>query len=668
MAAPVSKGIDLFKLESPFYLEGSPVIVSSGTLVMDRFTEETTIKLKIRNISDLKLVSCEVRIALFDARGNRYEHDLYYKYDGQNVARNKEFGTKNSISLPDNLVRSFDVMVCEVTFGDYTRWENEESFVPIDPMQSLTVAFDSEEMAKQYAVRYGNDCEYMPGATADLWYCACGAVNRDTETKCYACRRNRDALENVNFGSLKKDSEARIKSEKVAEDAARKAQEKKKKRSSLILKISLIVLPVLLVVALIMATVPPFIERRENYAAAEKLLDEQKFDAAEAMFLALGNYSDSADRAAKDVPYGRAMYVLDCAKNRDHTALVMLGLTETDVEGNDIGMFLYGKAFEMFSALSGYKESDEKLNEINAAVEAYNEGQRMNAYNAAAELLEKGVWLSARDAFLAMDGYKDSTDRATECMYTRAAKLADFCLNNNVRRIYMNISSTVGEKTYISMPGTTLNNLGSDVVSNLKEIFDRDGVEVLYEDSPSRDAQPICDAVRAELDSFGGYRDTADLSAAVAAASDFTAEFYTLLRNGELQQAAEWLRMYDDDVPERGQVTGWIETYAPFTGDWGLYKGDTTVVPRAVGITEGNGPHRFTTRISVENGKAILHITPEDADYEVLLYADAGETNFSSCPDGTNYYYGRINQVDHFIFMWYLENGTMASSCEYMKV
>ena len=671
MAGTSGKGIDLYSLDSPYYYRGSPVIVSSGTLFMDRFSEEETIRLTIQNITDTGLVSCEVRITLYDGKHTPYGDDLYYRYDGLKVERGKTFGGSRRIPLPDNGVRSFDVSVTEVILGDYTHWENTEPFEPISPQETLRDAFQSEEMAKQYAVRYGNDCTYMPAGTKDLWYCACGAVNHASETRCYKCRRNRTAFAEVNEKSLKRDSEARVKSEKILEEAEQREKEKKNKTGRLILRISIIVLPVLLIAAIILSTVPPFLERRENYAAAEQLLAEGSFAEAQEAFLALGDYSDARQRAEQDVPYERAEYILNCAAAADPAALQLLGLTTNDVGDNDLSMFLYGKARDLFLNMDGYRDSQARLAEIDAAFTAYEENQRRQAYDAACALLENACYLQARNAFLTMNGYLDSGTLAEECLYRRSAALLNYCETNNVRGIRLSLSDTPDISSAISMRGSALAELGSERVAELKACLGGDAVSVFYEEEPGsteessgRTYLPICDAVAESFRGRNGYRDSEECAARAETAGDFTAEFYRLLRNGDLSEAAIWLNTYDDDVPERDYVSGWVQTYETWRRYWKLYGGDSTLIPITAGLTEGQTIREFSSKVRIENWKAILCLEQVDGEYVVELECDAGNTDFSKIIEG-NYYYARINNANRLVYMWYIENGTMLSSCEY---
>lgn len=669
-----SKGIQLFTLGSPYYLEGSPVIVSSGVLLMGRFSEEMTARLKLRNITDKKIVSCEVRLTLFDARGTSYEHELFYKFDGMTVPRNREFGFRRAIPLPDNLVRSFAICVTEVTFSDFTRWENTGIFGPVAPMETLTAAFQSEEMAKQFTVRYGEDCRYLPTSTSDLWYCACGAVNHRSEDRCYACSRKRAALEDVNVHSLRRDTEDRRRSEEVVEAAERRKKEKKKQRGHAFLVACLIIFPILLVAGLILSTVPPFLERRAAYAEAESLLASGRFMEAENAFLALDGYSDAADRARLDVPYEKAVCLMDCAGSGDLSALPLAGLNAEQLGDGDPSMALLDRAEELFASLDGYRESADALEEIARRRSAFAEQQRQDAYLHACALLDENAWMQAAAEFRAMGDYLDAPQLAQECFYRRAAAVLDFCEKQNVRHIFLHLSDTPGVNSAVSMPGSVLAALGSDIVGILKSALYEDGVDFFYEDTPGTSEGsagiaflPICEAAAGALRSLGAYKDAEALAARADTAGDFISGFYALLHSGDLDGALTWINTYDDPVPERDSVAAWAEMYAPFRGYWMLEGGDTAVIPASAGRADGERLNEFSARVCIEGEEAVLLLEQPDGEYTVRLTCPAGSTDFAYCPDDANFYYGRINHLGHFIYMRYLASGRMATSCEYYK-
>lgn len=666
MAVSINRFIELFSLGSPQYLEGAPAVVSSGCLLMNRYTEKTIVKLSIKNVSDNRIISASVRIQPYDAKGKPYPETVELRYDALQLERGMETGLSRSARMPDDLVRSFSVCITDVTFADYTLWRETRDFSPVSGCKTLEEALGSEAMAKQYSARYGADCRYLPSDAGPLWYCTCGAVNHADEDRCYNCRRKRTALRNVNLDSLKIESEERAKLEKAQNEAQEQERHAQNARKRRIIKIALWVLPFLVAAAIILAAVPPFIERRNNYESAGELLSSNSFDEAQSAYEALGDYMDSAEKAASEVPYQRALYVMDCASRKSTAALDVLGIKKSEIdESVDFGIFLYVRAGELFQQLGGYKESNAKIQEINSIIEAYNAQLVQDAYDSAVSLLEERKFLSARDAFLAMGDYLDSPSMVQECIYRRAQGMLDFCESNNVRKIFLSVSDSADKNSVISMPGSVLTNLGSNAVLELKDCFQADGVDVSFENAPSVSGLvPICDAVAAEFEKLGDYKDSRSLKSRAIKAGDFTSEFYTLLSSGELKKAQSWLNTYDDDIPGRDRYPELFELYEPFCGYWEVYQGDTTLIPFSVGI-EMTTLSAFTTKVSIEGETAVLHIYDLEGFYNVDLTADLGAVDFKRTPDEWSFYYAVLNNAGRFSYLRYYNSGGLASSCEY---
>ena len=206
----------------------------------------------------------------------------------------------------------------------------------------------------------------MPLLEKEIWYCTCGAINRNDREKCYNCRRNRDAFQKVNYETLKADARKRADAEKQEEA---KAQKKKKDKGRLLLKIAMVILPILLAAVLIFSTVPPFLARREAYSNAQTLLSAGKYEEAQEMFAQLGDYLDAKELAEKGVQYQKAMAVFEGAKKADPSVLPLVGLTRNDVaDTEDLSMLLYTKAKELLEPLGNYQEAEESISKSSGSV------------------------------------------------------------------------------------------------------------------------------------------------------------------------------------------------------------------------------------------------------------------------------------------------------------
>ncbi len=658
--------IKLYTLPAPAAAEGTPVLIAKGELLMDRFTEKLFVRIEMQSL-DVKMIhAVKLCLQLFDEVGAPIDSAVEYHYGPLEIKRDQKFGENRTIPLQNINVRSFSAFLTNVTFSDYSFWENDLPFQRIGRLQTLEEALGSEMLAKQFEAQYGSDCQFMPSDETIIWYCACGAINRSDEERCHSCRRKRTALQNLNYEAIK--SEAKNHSGNKEKEKQREENKiSKEKIRQKIFKLIMILVPVLLVVFLIVSTVPSFIERQKSYQHAVKLLEQKNFEEAEKAFELLGDYQDSAIQASKEVPYQKAIFLIEKANKEvpiDYSGTELESISIQDDYSN--AFVLYEEAKKLLEAIVPYKDTEERLADIQSVYEAYEEKEREKNYLQALKLLEKCAYLHAREEFLKLGDYRDSIDQANECLYKRASSLLTFCENYNVRNIYLAISDGLKEKTKVSMPGVVLTELGSDTVYELKKCFAEDGVEFFYEDQPSGDGyMPICKAVESEFVNLGEYKDSAELSKKAIETGDFSRAFYRLLADGNLSDAVKWLGKYGNEVPDAEAYEVWLEYLQTLCDEWELAIGDSSLIPFSAGM-EYTKLEYFSITITIENDIATLHIIPSDGDYEANLTAEFGEKQFSGSPDGT-IYYGYINQVERFVYIRYMQNGVVLSSCEYTR-
>ena len=76
-------------------------------------------------------------------------------------------------------------------------------------------------MVKQFQIEYGSGAKNFFLEQKDLWYCVCGAVNRQGETKCHSCQKPIYDLKKLDLEALREHKEQRLVKEQ--EQAAKKA-------------------------------------------------------------------------------------------------------------------------------------------------------------------------------------------------------------------------------------------------------------------------------------------------------------------------------------------------------------------------------------------------------------------------------------------------------------
>lgn len=654
-----------YVLPHRLYADGAPVIIAAGALLDDTLSRRRLVQLKFLSVAEKKLASVRVSVIPLGADGVGRGTAVEYLYADVNAARDDEFGQKSAIVLPESDTVSFTVSVTEVTYADGSRWDGTgAAWTALNIPRTLRDALGGEEVAGQFVIRYGSDCMMMPEDERGLWVCACGAINREAEAKCHRCRRVYAALKNINLGSLRSESAQRVETEKQ-QDVEEK-REKKSARKKLIIALAIII-PIIIIAAAALCTVPRYIRQQDDYAAAVALLDAGKYDEAESAFAALGSYSDAEEYAEKVVPYKRALYIMDCAKNGDVAGLLALGLKRSDVaEGETVSVALYREADKLFAALGDYADCSAQRESAQKAIADYFDEQKRGEYDAAQALLEEGCYLKARDAFLAMGDYKDSADMAKESMYRRAAALCDIVDKYFMEGVTAALSDTDGVKSVFYIPQSVFAELGNDVSSDIREAVRADGVEINIADAPESGTEPICQAVSEEFAALGDYKDSKEQMQRAVDAGDFTKPFYQKCAEGDVIGAYQWLTDYKGEFDMREQWLNVLQYYAPYCGTWELYQGDPTLIAQTSGLSLKC--YSFTSKVIIDDTSARLVIYPTGGeDYPLELSAIVGSNTFTVSPDGVTTYCALISDLGRFTYTMY--NSLVTNqSCEYYKV
>ncbi len=374
----------LCSLPADLYAESSPLMISAGNLLKDNMTGKVLVQLKIRNIAPKTLKAATIVIHPQDAAGKAMEGDAKQKYLDLTAKTGEEFGQKTPILLPDESARGFSVEVEQVVFVDNSTWEEPNAaWEPLPTRESLGDKLGDAELLKQYRIRFGEHCVTAPQEHKDLWLCACGTWNR--EPACYFCGKNRSELLTLDLDALKADKDARLAEEKAAREA-KEAEEreaarvraeimaqKTAKAKKAAKKAGLITLAAAVLALLVYGTVwhlIPYI----RYSSADKALAEQRFDDAYGTFASLGDYRDSADKAAETI-YQKGLYLKDGGA--------------------------YPEAAAEFDKQPDYRDS--------AALAEFCRNEA--AYLDAKALLDAGSYLEAAEAFSALGDYADSAEQ-----------------------------------------------------------------------------------------------------------------------------------------------------------------------------------------------------------------------------------------------------------------
>ena len=660
----------LYSQSGMLYQESSPVVISAGAVLSDSYTRSILVQLKFKNISNKEISSLGVCILPLNAGGDIAGDVVEYSYNKLDALRDDSFGTNTAVVMPNNTVRSYKVKVRLVRFSDGSSWQGaEEYFAPLASPKRLENALGDDELCRQFRISYGGDCNYLSSEESDLWFCTCGAINRNSEAKCHRCRRVYSALKGISISALKSEASKRVASEKKYE--AEEDSENTEKRAKMI-KLFAVLIPIVIILTVLLATLPSYYGRISDYENAKELLENGKYDQAQEAFEKLGDYEDSRELAEKEIPYRRAEYIMNCAQSGDTDGLVMLGMKRSELGENEtVSTALYGKAAEMFTALGDYKESAEKAAEAEKAIEDYYDSVLLDSYNEAVALFNENSFCEARDAFAALGDYKDSATMVKECIYKKAELLLALTDKYSMEGIYCSLSTVTGEKSVFYIPQSIYIKLGSGISADIREICASDGVEINYEDAPESGYLPYCDAVASLFASLGDYKDSAEKSGNATEAGDYTKPFYELISAGKNDEALTWLNEFKGEFPEREAWTNLISYYLPYCGTWQFDNGDPTLITTTLGLNFSCNTVTTVVFLS-DNGGARLCVYPEGNTGLSIELAPSvkedGSVTFSASPDGVTVFYLVINNAGNLSYSKYNSNvKTSETQCAVYK-
>ena len=381
----------LFSLPEKLYADGAPVLIAAGALLKDTQTGAVLALMKFQNIGREPIRALTVRVTAFDTVGQEIGETREHHYLDLDAQRDGFFGQKEPVRLSSPLSRAFSAAVTEAVFADGAVWSDPAAqWQPLETPGKLADELGDPELVKQYRITYGTNCRSAFRNDRDLWFCPCGALNRQEDDPCHVCGKSRALLMALDLDELSADRDARLEQERLAreEEERRKAEKRalwlgrlhrvthpvtafvKKRWKPLLAAAAACVAAVLLITQLGI----PY----AKYRAAESLLEAGQYQEAVKGFQSLGSFLDSPDRIVevrKQERYDKAAALRD--------------------EGN------YSMAIRAFEALGDFSDSPQQ-------VEAIKEQQKDDAYQEAVKLYRDGELDKAISAFTKLGDYKDS--------------------------------------------------------------------------------------------------------------------------------------------------------------------------------------------------------------------------------------------------------------------
>lgn len=303
------------KTTKPRYIPGSPVVLAAVALLKDNITGQTLAQLKFKSVSVEKISAVFVDIECKDVTGASLKSVEGFQILDLSAGHNVAFGQKTPIQLPDERTRNITINVRKVLFEGGSSWEAKSDMPweelpackPLDTALGIGLANQyrrnlhqsSEELQTKYSFRNNEECplppsrfKHEPFQHQDLWFCVCGAVNKEQEDHCLHCELKKELV----FSAL--DKERLTACKKEYDEEMRLVLEVKKLKQKKQLKLGAIASAAVTGFIILLVSIVS-IANAVNYSTAVKLSEQGKNLEAAQKFGALGDYKDSAERRHK---------------------------------------------------------------------------------------------------------------------------------------------------------------------------------------------------------------------------------------------------------------------------------------------------------------------------------------------------------------------------------
>ena len=245
----------LYVLPSDLYSEGSPIIISAGSLLKDTETGKIIAQIKYHSISSMPIKALKIKVAAYDISGVEIEGVDEYQYLDLNVKQGQDFGANKAIVLPNIVTRSFGITSVEVVFSNGISQSVAMPMKSLPQSEYLSSLLRNDELVKQYQIETSTDALYVPQKASNLWCCSCGEWNSNGScTRCgvdfTVANKYLDSslLEPKMAERIIKEKQAREQQQQAAieqEKIAKENQKRKKKKNTILVIVAVLVVGII---------------------------------------------------------------------------------------------------------------------------------------------------------------------------------------------------------------------------------------------------------------------------------------------------------------------------------------------------------------------------------------------------------------------------------------
>lgn len=369
-----------------------PVILKAYAITKDNKEQKYIAQCKFENLACKTITGLYITVWSYGADGKQIDNGIDFTYAYLDADQYNEFGDKNAIGIKNNYVTKLGIQTNKIIFSDGECWERQEQS-QYEKVQLKAIDDELGELKEQYnrdlAEKTNHKISWVCEQRDGMVLCGCGTIYLNQYGRCPNCymsfKEQKDLLnkEALQEHLLQWKEICRKRQEQLEYEQREKFKQeflKNEKSKKARHRFFCIVAVICIIILLGVISWGGYLN--SQYQKAGSYLASGNYDAAETIYLNLGDYKDSATLATETV-YQKACWFQEQGYLQE--------------------------AVVFFETLNSYKDSDDRIDEIeNVLAEQKNElAEKEDLYQRAIRLYNRKYRI-AYTYFEELGDYKDS--------------------------------------------------------------------------------------------------------------------------------------------------------------------------------------------------------------------------------------------------------------------
>ncbi|MBP3921846.1 MAG: tetratricopeptide repeat protein [Ruminiclostridium sp.] len=376
-----------------------PIELNKTRLLYDNQTGNVLIQFKLTNVCTKIINTVYLKINCYDVSKTVVDSVEEHVIPMLSVKQNESFGDKAPAVSKDRRTADVNVIITKIVFSDGSVWENGNNYRPIQVHAPEEITF-APHIASRFKSVSGHlpNIRYMFREYDGYWRCTCGRINYKNADICSCCACKREELRNL-F------SEEYLK-ELIYQNAKTKMNSDTESEYMTAINI---------------------FNTIKGYKDSEQLIEECNVGRKECIYKSAVSLIEEDNTFSYESAKKLLIKITDWRNSKELIEHCETRIEEIKDEAEK------QKEIQRVAREKAAKKAKRNAIIICSVVVAIIIGIVLFAilgvpairYNNAIALMDAGKYTEAISAFEALDGYKDSATKITECKYNDAVSLME---------------------------------------------------------------------------------------------------------------------------------------------------------------------------------------------------------------------------------------------------